>query len=184
MTYDSPESQLIIMRNAIWDNIFRNKEERLSETAFALRQVPIFGDLSKKELREIERLIHQREYTAGEVVFHQSDPSLGMYIIVKGRVQIANNEDPDNRIVYSELSDGDFFGDMALVDDATRSASALATEDTRLIAFFRTELKDILTRLPKLGNKILLNLGKVTAQRLRKTNELLLEAQKISKEPS
>ncbi|UCH63070.1 MAG: cyclic nucleotide-binding domain-containing protein [Fidelibacterota bacterium] len=165
------------MRNAIWENIFSRQGEKLSETALAISHVPIFKGLSRKEIREIENIIHRREYQPGEAIFHQGDPGLGMYIIVLGQVQIVNNQDPDNPIIYSELSDGDFFGDMSLVDEANRSATALAISNTRIIAFFRPELKDILTRFPSLGNKILLNLAEVIAQRLRKTNDLLIEAQ-------
>lgn len=173
------------MRSAIWDNIFRRQDKKLSETALALSNVLVFNGLSRKELREVENIIHRREYQAGEAIFHQGDPGLGMYIIIQGRVRIVNNQDPDNLIVYSELSDGDFFGDLALVDEADRSATALASADTRIIAFFRPELKDILTRFPSLGNKILMNLAKVTAQRLRKTNDLLTEVQQqTSSEPS
>ena len=173
------------MRSAIWDNIFRRQDKKLSETALALSNVLVFNGLSRKELREVENIIHRREYHGGEAIFHQGDPGLGMYIIIQGRVQIVNNQDPDNPILYSELGDGDFFGDLALVDEADRSATALASADTRIIAFFRPELKDILTRFPSLGNKILMNLVKVTAKRLRKTNELLIESQQqTSSEPS
>ena len=174
--------QFNFMRNAIWDNIFRRHGEHLSETALAISHVPIFSGLSRKELREIEHIIHRREYQANEAIFNQGDPGLGMYIIIKGGVQIVNNLDPEHIVVYSELNDGDFFGDLALVDDADRSATALATTETKLIAFFRPELKDILTRFPSLGNKILLNLAKVTAARLRKTNDLLIEAQQELKQ--
>lgn len=165
------------MRSAIWENIFRRQDEKLSETALALSNVPVFSGLARKELREVENIVHLREYHAGEAIFQQSDPGLGMYIIIQGQVQILNNQDPDNPIVYSELNDGDFFGDLALVDEADRSATALAAANTRVIAFFRPELKDILTRFPGLGNKILINLAKVIAQRLRKTNDLLIQAQ-------
>ncbi len=173
------------MQSALWENIFRKQNEKLSETALALRQVPVFNGLTKKELREVEHIVHQREFSAGETIFHQGDPGLGMYIILQGHVQIVNNENPDKPIVYSELNDGDFFGDLALVDDADRSATALAATDTRVIAFFRPELKDILSRFPNLGNKILINLATVIARRLRKTNDLLIETQhQISSEPS
>lgn len=165
------------MRSAIWENIFRRQSEDLSETALALSNVPVFNGLSRKELREVDNIIHRREYQAGETIFHQGDPGLGMYIIIQGRVQIVNKQDPDNPIIYSELGNGDFFGDLSLVDESDRSATALASADTRIIAFFRPELKDILTRFPSLGNKILLNLAQVIAQRLRKTNDLLIDAQ-------
>lgn len=166
------------MHNGIWENIFRSKKSELSETAFALHNVPIFSTLSKRELREIEKIVHHREYQPGEIIFNQGDPGLGMYIIIKGQVQIVNNQDPDNITVYSELSDGDFFGDLALVDDSDRSATALSSIETRLIAFFRPEMLDILTRFPAIGNKLLMGLASVIAQRLRKTNDYLIAAQK------
>ena len=175
------------MRSAIWENIFRRGKGDESETALALRHVPVFADLSPREIREVEHIVHQRDYASGETVFRKGDPGLGMYIIIHGGVQIADDEDPEHLVVYSEMGDGDFFGDMALLDESDRSASALATAETRLIAFFRPELRDIMSRLPSLGNKILFNLAKVTVQRLRRTNDLLIETQKaqtISEEPA
>lgn len=169
------------MKNGLWDNIFRKSKHELSETAFAMKNVPVFGGLKKRELREIEKLVHHREYSDGEVVFNHGDPGLGMYIIISGSVQIVNNQDADNIIVYSELNDGDFFGDMALVDASDRSATALSKGSTRLIAFFRPELQDIMTRSPSLGNKILMNLAGVIATRLRQTNENLIKSQKESR---
>ncbi|MFC1746706.1 Crp/Fnr family transcriptional regulator [Candidatus Neomarinimicrobiota bacterium] len=165
------------MKSAIWDNIFKNKQDGHTEVTLAMSQVPVFQGLSERALREIEHIVHHREFHEGEVIFNEGDPGLGMYIILNGKVQILNNQDPENPIIYSELGEGDFFGDLALVDDADRSASAISAADTHLIAFFRPELKDILERFPKMGNKILLNLAQVTAQRLRKTNELLMAAQ-------
>jgi CRP-like cAMP-binding protein len=67
---------------------------------------------------------------------------------------------------------------MALVDESDRSATARSKGATRLIAFFRPELHDIMTRFPSLGNKLLMNLAGVIATRLRKTNENLIESQK------
>ncbi len=165
------------MRNAIWENIFRKQKHQLSETAFALRNVPIFSDLTKRELREIEKIIHHRSYQTGEVIFNQADPGLGMYIVITGGVQIVNNQDPEHVVVYSELEDGDFFGDLALVDDSDRSASAISVGDTRLIAFFRPDMQDIMSRFPAIGNKLLMGLAQVIAQRLRKTNQYLITAQ-------
>ena len=173
------------MRSAMWENIFHRTDEEESETALALRHVPVFADLSKREIRAVEKIVHSRDYKPGETVFQQGDPGLGMYIVITGQIQIVNNADPENPVVYSELNDGDFFGDLALVDDSSRSASAIANADTRLVAFFSPELKNIITRFPGLGNKILMNLAKVIAQRLRKTNDLLIQAQQQeNSEPS
>ena len=175
-------SELRSVRSAIWENIFRRKDDNYSETAEALLQIPVFNGFTKREMREVEHIVHHREYEQGEVIFNEGDPGLGMYVIITGQVHIVNNQDPDNVVVYSELGDGDFFGDLALIDDANRSATALSAAPTRIISFFRPELQNLITRFPAMGNKVLLNLASVVAQRLRKTNELLIAAQSHAKD--
>ena len=66
---------------------------------------------------------------------------------------------------------------MALLEDEVRSAAAIATDHSRLLGFFRSDLQILIERKPTLGNKILQNLSKVVCTRLRKTNELLMQAQ-------
>ena len=93
-----------------------------------------------------------------------------MYVILDGSVEI---KDPDSGTIFASLNEGDFFGELALLDEEPRSASAHATQPARLIGFFRTDLLTLIQRSPELGNKILLNLSRVLGERLRKTNEEL-----------
>ncbi|MCK4448175.1 MAG: cyclic nucleotide-binding domain-containing protein, partial [Candidatus Marinimicrobia bacterium] len=72
---------------------------------------------------------------------------------------------------------GDFFGELSLLDEEVRSASAIAKDHSTLLGFLRPDLFSLLERNPELGNKILLNLARVIGARLRKTNELLAESQ-------
>ena len=92
-------------------------------------------------------------------------------------VKIIVGETSGNSQVLAELSNGDFFGEMALLEDEVRSAAAIATDHSRLLGFFRSDLQILIERKPALGNKILQNLSKVVCTRLRKTNELLIQAQ-------
>ena len=93
-----------------------------------------------------------------------------MYVILDGSVEI---KDPDSGTIFASLNPGDFFGELALLDEEPRSASAHSTQPARLIGFFRTDLLTLIQRSPELGNKILLNLSRVLGERLRKTNEEL-----------
>ena len=68
-------------------------------------------------------------------------------------------------------NNGEFFGELSLLDSDTRSATAIATEDSDLLAFLRPDLQSFSKRSPQTGNKILFNLAKVMAARLRKTSE-------------
>ena len=93
-----------------------------------------------------------------------------MYVLIDGSVKIIDN---DSETVFASLEGGDFFGELALLDEEPRSASAVATTPSRLIGFFRTDLLTLMKKNPELGNQILLNLSRVLGERLRKTNEEL-----------
>ena len=154
---------------ALYNNYFR-KNKKNNPVLKALESVPIFDDLSDKELSEVARLTHERTYKKDEHIFKQHAPAEGMYVILDGAVEII---DPDSGTVFASLETGDFFGELALLDEEPRSASAHATQPSRLIGFFRTDLLTLMKRYPELGNKIMLNLARVLGERLRKTNEEL-----------
>jgi len=77
------------------------------------------------------------------------------------------------------LTDGDFFGELALLDDSPRSASAQCTKDTDVIVLFRQDLFNLIDRSPVLGTKILLEMSKLIGERLKETNRVLLERLEI-----
>ncbi|MCK5329907.1 MAG: cyclic nucleotide-binding domain-containing protein [Candidatus Marinimicrobia bacterium] len=166
------------MKNAFWENIFKGWQKEESATVLTLKQVPIFHDFSNREFRDIEKLIHQRTYKPQDYVFKSKAPGEGMYIILSGKVEIFADDAQGVRNVFAVLGEGDFFGEMSLLDSEPRSASAIAIDHTVLLGFFRPDLMSLLDRNPDLGNRILLNLAKVVVERLRKTNDLLTEAQK------
>ncbi|RMF10578.1 MAG: cyclic nucleotide-binding domain-containing protein [Candidatus Neomarinimicrobiota bacterium] len=169
------------MKNALWSNIFSNWQQEESQTVLTLKQVPIFSGLKPRELRAIENLVHVRTYQPGEMIFKRHAPGEGMYIILSGKVEIYLEPTPGERNVLATLSDGDFFGELSLLDDEARSAAAVAADATELLGFFRPDLLSLLERNPELGNKILINLARVISARLRKTNDLLTEAQQSRK---
>lgn len=160
------------MKSPLWSNLFRNWNSKESEKVTALRQVPVFDGLSDKELDEIEKLTHERKYQAEEHIFKDKAPAEGMFIIISGGVEIYLEND-GSKNVLAELSDQDFFGEIALLDEEPRSAGAVATAPSILLGFFRPDLLSLMERNPALSSKILTNLGAVLAERLRKTNELL-----------
>src|SRR5882672_7130202 len=113
--------------DGIWANIFRlgPRKDSLADT---LQNILLFHDLSPKELKILGRVVHIRTYEAGEPVFVETEPGAGMYVIRSGRVDIVLNYKAENRLILSELETGDFFGEMALLGDTSRSATALARE--------------------------------------------------------
>ncbi|HFE63527.1 MAG TPA: cyclic nucleotide-binding domain-containing protein, partial [Caldithrix sp.] len=86
---------------SLWANIFKHYNQADENTINVIRKIPIFEDLSGKDLREIERILHHRLYKKDELIFRQGDAGVGMYIIEKGEVAI--RLEPAG-IVVAELS--------------------------------------------------------------------------------
>ena len=163
--------------NFLWDNIFK-RLEREQDIASVLSNNILFRNLTKQELRFIEKIIHIRKYRAGETIFRQNEVGVGMYIIVKGRVEISIiddiliERDKEKDVVVTILEAGDFFGELSLVEDSSkRSASATAAEDTVLIGFFKPDLLEILERSSDTGVKVVFRLAEVLGKRLKETTE-------------
>jgi CRP/FNR family cyclic AMP-dependent transcriptional regulator len=166
------------MSNPIWEVIEIRKSKDRDDIFKVMKNVPIFSDLNDKEMEELEKIIHRREYKKGEPIFRMGDPGLGMYIIIKGSVNIAEENVGGEIKTLAMLKEGAFFGDLALLDEAPRSASAIADEDSDILGFFRPDFLDLLYRKPKSGIKILFGLARTIGERLRRTNLQLSELQK------
>jgi len=164
--------------DVIWGNIFKGKNDANQSVRHFLRNIPLFAKLRKRELRDIEHLIHRRQYKSSEVIFWQNEPGVGMYIVQSGEVGIYADYDSPEQKQLATLCQGDFFGEMALLEDDNRSATAVALGDSQLIGIFHPDLFDLFQRKPELGIKVLATLANMLAQRLRKTN---LELQQLGK---
>jgi CRP/FNR family transcriptional regulator, cyclic AMP receptor protein len=157
--------------NPLWANLFSpafTREREDEEIVGVLRKIPLFGELTKRELLAVTRILYKRTYEPNEIIFHQADPGLGMYIIVRGRVAIVS--EPANHLL-AELQDGDFFGELALLDELPRSATAITKTSANILGFFQPDFLGLLERHPRLGVKVTLRLAKMIGGRLRATDE-------------
>jgi len=175
--------------SALWGNVFKQETDTRALSAI-LNRIPVFSDLGKIELRLIEKIVYLRNYHEGEVIFVEGEPGAGMYIIESGKVRICLGPHTDEEHEIALLQDGDFFGELALIDDHPRSATAVALMTTRLIGFFRSDLISIISRTPRMGVKIQQNMLQILVRRLRVTDQRLnetceklrAECEKVSKE--
>lgn len=139
-----------------------------------LRTVPLFEGLAFRDLKKIELIVHERTFMPDEVVFYERQPGTGMYIIKKGMIKLTKTINQE-KVKITELGEGEFFGEMALLEDYPRSAQATAVVKTEALGIFRPDLFDLIERNPRLGSKILMNLSQRLANRLRKTTEMKLK---------
>ena len=149
--------------NPLWSHVFRRLQESVrsgrdeEETpAFKLlKNVPIFQELSRRELHKIEEMLYgPRNWRAGETIIDQGDPGMGMYILVSGQVRIVQMGDDGFEKQLATLTRGNFFGAQALVDESPRPASAYALQPCSLLVFCRPDLLELLENNTPLALKI------------------------------
>lgn len=158
------------MQNPVWAFIFPSRNEKQSLEDL-LSSLPIFDGLSRGQLKLIMRILHERKYLKDETVFNETEPGAGLYIIESGRVVISKQVKGADPIALAEFVKGNFFGELALIEEIPRSATATAWEATTLLAFPKPDLDHLIDRQPQLAVKILYNLSRLVAQRLIQTNE-------------
>jgi len=160
--------------NVLWKNIFRSKALKEGTAEHLLSLVPAFAQLSVRELRQISSIVHRREYESGEFIFYQGDPGLGMYVIEEGKIAIVVVDEKQEQKELTLLGEGDFFGEISLLDEGPRSACAISRTPCKLIGFFRPDLFEVIRKYPELGLKIVLKLAEMVGERLRATDHEIM----------
>lgn len=130
-----------------------------------LAGVDLFSTLDKKELQALANSCQERTYTAGSTILSQGDTGVGLYVIKSGKVQVIQANNPDRaETVLGELGAGDVLGEMALLDDLPRSASAIAAEEVQALLLPIWDFRSALRQHPDIALKLLA----VLSRRLRK----------------
>ncbi len=164
------DTQPLIKSSSFWSNLFKQTTHR-DQLKDMLSIMPSFSSLSSRDLDLLLPIIHHRVYAGNEYVFYQGDPGIGLYIILDGEVIIERQIDKDHKYMLARFIAGDFFGELALLDDESRSASAIATKNSKLAVIFRPDMDEFIEKYPKKGIKILKGISQMVATRLRSTND-------------
>jgi len=175
------------MVNYLWDNLFRRNSDQ-DETHNALSENYLFKPLTGYELAFIKGLVHTRIYKPGEVIFTQGELGVGMYITLKGTVNITvedlhARDESEKNIFITRLTRNDFFGEISLVEQAgRRTATATAADEVTLLGFFKPDLAEVIERNPRVAVKILTRLGEVLGRRLKETADRFTEVKRELKD--
>jgi signal transduction histidine kinase len=116
-----------------------------------LKTSKLFSGMVASELDILEHTAQVKAYKAGRNIFQEGDPGDGLYLILEGKVQITCLLGQDQRTVLSQLGAGDFFGEMAVLDNQPRSATATAETDTKVYFILRDDLLKVLEHSPSLA---------------------------------
>lgn len=170
----------IIAEKVMWETLKRWKKStaEMDRIEF-LKTVPFFNELSNWQLKKVGEIVFERVYEPEELIFEQSQPGAALFLIVDGKVSVEifkNGEATPLAI----LENGAFFGEMALLDESARSASARSLGTTKTLALYRNDLNRLIMSDPDTACHIYRALARIVGDRLRTTNTLV-QADKIEK---
>ena len=148
---------------ALYDFLFEKPDIRKLKNE--LLQTTIFKTLTQPEISKVSKHLQIRKFRKGERVFYEGDLGSALFIVLRGNVQISRISGA-KKTIFADLGKGTFFGELALVHDVPRTASAVVTEETMLVCLFRHDFEKIIKHYPLLGNKLLSIINKILAQRL------------------
>lgn len=136
-----------------------------------LKQVRFFDTLDENELKEVLSVSTKVEKSAGEILFEEGDAGNEFYVIMSGAVRISKKIPGIGEEALVVLRPGDYFGEMALIEGAPRSADAIIHEDAALLSIAKGDLEKLMDKDKALGYKLLWKFVGTLSARLRETNE-------------
>jgi len=147
----------------------------------ALSQVYLFRELAPHEMERVLSISKEKRVKKNEIVFREGDIGDAFYLIVTGSVRISTLVPGVGEEALTILSEGEYFGEMALIDDAPRSASAIANDDGMLLYIGKDDFRNLLEQQTDIAYKLLWIFTKTLSARLRKTDEQLKSIFSIAK---
>ena len=131
-----------------------------------LRRVPLFEELGSEDLQWIAKAAHVRSFAAGESIFEIGEPGRSLYILTAGNVQVLHPGQPTS-YQLARLGPGEFLGEMALLNDSPRSATARAIGPVEALVLEKTDFHQLVLERPDVSLKLL----EAMSQRIRKADE-------------
>jgi CRP-like cAMP-binding protein len=132
-----------------------------------LKKTPLFAQFTEKELEALFGTAKVRQFDAGSTIVREGDTtSIGFYLVLEGQVEVRKGQK-----TLAKLGVGDYFGEMALILDAPRSADVVATQQTKCLMITRWELRGMISTYPDMALKMMGEL----ARRLGATSQALKE---------
>ena len=164
----------IFAEKILWEVLNKWKKSDAETSRFEfLRSTPFFSKLSNWQLKQINEVFYERTYQDGEFIFEQLQPGAALFFIEDGQVTIQVQNKLESPLQLATLTKGQFVGELALLDESPRSASAVSVGNTKLLALYRKDLEVFSKTKPEIASEIYKALAMIVGDRLKATNELL-----------
>jgi CRP/FNR family transcriptional regulator, cyclic AMP receptor protein len=136
-----------------------------------LAQIDLFSGLPAVHLRRVVDIGVEEQYRSSAMIFSEGEPGDKFYMVLEGAVRISRIVPGMGEEALAVLRPGNYFGEMSLIDDAPRSATAMCHEKCRLFVVNRRDLEDLLFVDRDLAYELLWNWVRTLSRRLRATND-------------
>lgn len=134
-----------------------------------LKNITLFEDINDEDLNKILKFCKNNHYHKGNIIFFEEDLGDLIFFIVTGKVKISRTNEAGKEIILSIIEEGDYFGEMSILDGETRSANVIALSDASVFIINKQDFYFILEKYPKVTIRLLKNL----TRRLRKADKLI-----------
>jgi CRP/FNR family transcriptional regulator, cyclic AMP receptor protein len=125
----------------------------------ALGRCRLFAGMGPEPLRAMARTLRARRFRRGEVLFHEGDPGDALFVVASGAVKVVVPSEDGEEAILATLRRGDFLGELALLDGAPRSASAVALEPTETLALPRDQFLSLVATEPAIRDALMASLA-------------------------
>lgn len=147
------------------------EDRRFSARLEFLRGLPLCEGLRRHELGSLQQSFHSRVYKEGEALFLEGDIGRALFIVETGKVELTKRGADGSPQRITELGPGALFGEMALLEQLPRSASAVAMEKSEMLLLYRSKLDEILHYHPRIGVAVMRHLARLLSARLRRVSD-------------
>jgi len=152
-----------------WCYIIDNTKQALNERISKLGTIELFSGISTEALSELADLMKKMTFKKNEVIITQGDKTRSLFIITSGRMKVYANDEDGSQTIFTFLTQGSFFGELSLLDDAPRSASVIAVESSTALNLSHQNFNIFLSSHPE----ICPSLFKALTARIRKMDDTI-----------
>ncbi len=125
-----------------------------------LDEVPLFKGMGRKLLRKLLVDLIEKKYAKGDIIFHEGDSGKVLYVVLEGSVRIIKHHNAGDRTL-AVLGPGSHFGELALIDQCARFATALADKESLLLIMYKSYFDDLTSKNSAISLRILHNLAEI-----------------------
>ncbi len=142
-------------------------EETVSRSKIdILKKVPIFSGIGSKDLEKIVAVTHQKKYRKDNMILIEEEAGQTMFILMSGQVKVSRISEDGREVILAVMGEGDFFGELSLLDGQSRSANVTVIKDAEMLLINRDDFLNMLNEFPQIAIQLLREL----AGRMRKSD--------------